>query len=48
MQTPLIFSNVLASTQSVFNEGLNMPKQDIFNTSLKPSDILALIAKLSL
>ena len=47
MQTLLIFSNILASTQSIFNKGLNMPKQDIPNISLEFSNILFLITDLS-
>ena len=46
MQTLLIFSNILAGTWFIFNKGLNIPKQDIFNISLKPNNILPLITKL--
>ena len=48
MQTLLIFSNILAGTQSVFNKGLNIPKQNIFDISLEPNNILLLITELSL
>ena len=47
MQTPLIFSNILASTQSISNKGPNMLGQNVPNISLKPSNILPLIAELS-
>ena len=47
IQTLLISSNVLASTQSVSNKGPNIPRQDIPDTSLKPSNISPLITKLS-
>jgi hypothetical protein len=47
MQTPSASSNVPASTQPVSNKGLNIPKQDVPNTSSEPSNILPLITKLS-
>ena len=46
MQTLLASTNILASTQSVANKGLNIPRQDVPNISLEPSNTL-LIAKLS-
>ena len=36
-----------AGTQNVANKGLKIPKQDIPDTSLEPSNTLLLIAKLS-
>jgi hypothetical protein len=47
MQTLLASSNILASTRPVSNKGLNMPKQDVPDTSSEPSNTLPLIAKLS-
>ena len=45
--TLLASTNVLASTQSIANKGLNIPGQDIPNTLLEPSNMLPLITKLS-
>jgi len=47
MQTLLASSSVPAGTQSVSDKGLNMPGQDVPNTSLEPSNTLPLITELS-
>jgi len=47
MQTPSAPYNDLVSTQTITNEGLNMPGQDVFDISSEPGKTLFLIAKLS-
>ena len=47
VQTLLALYGALASTQTVANKGLNMPEQDVPDTSLEFSDIPPLIAELS-
>ena len=47
MQALLTPYNALAGTQTIANEGPNIPKQDIPDTNLEPSNISPLIAKLS-
>ena len=47
VQALLTSNSSLAGTQSAANKGLNIPKQDIPNISLKTSNILPLITKLS-
>ena len=46
MQALLAPYSTPAGTQTIANEGLNIPKQDIPNMSLELGDILLLIAKL--
>ena len=46
MQALLALYSALAGTQTVVNEGPNISKQDVPNTSLELSDILLPIAKL--
>ena len=47
VQTPSALYSTLAGTQTITNKGLNMPEQDIPNTSLEPNNTPPLIAKLS-
>ena len=47
VQALLTSSSFPAGTRSAADEGLNIPKQDIPDISLKTSNILLLIAKLS-
>ena len=46
MQTLSALYNNLAGTQTVTDEGLNIPRQDVPNTSSEPSKTLFLITKL--
>ena len=46
MQTPSAPYNNLAGTQTVTNEGPNIPGQDVSDISLEPGKILSLIADL--
>ena len=46
MQTPLAPYNDLAGTQTITDKGLNIPRQDVFNTSLEPNETPPLIADL--
>ena len=47
MQTLLAPYDDLAGTQNITNKGLNMPGQDIPDTSSEPNNIPPLITKLS-
>ena len=47
MQTPLVLYDDLANTQTVTDEGLNILRQDVPDTSLEPSKTPLLIADLS-